>query len=211
MLTLPDHPLLDKTTLIGACSRLPLQVDAGQLRDEIERLPAQLWGSRGGRVGVHNPAQAIFLRGYAPAQGPMPIEDREPLAQLPYARELITQLIPAQPMRCLLAMLPPGAVIAPHIDQADYFNKTIRIHVPIITHDDVWMYCAGQSFRMRTGEIWALNNCTLHAVWNASAELPRTHMICDFLPSAELRRLLADAERDLGAINQRVDQRLQLA
>src|SRR5437016_2818694 len=76
MLDLSTHPVLDKVALIGACARLPLRCDAERLRAEVAALPASLWGTRGGRVGVHNAAQAIFLRGHAPAEGPRPIEDR---------------------------------------------------------------------------------------------------------------------------------------
>lgn len=207
MLALPGHPLLDKTALIGGCARLPLHCDAPRLRAEVEALPASLWGTRGGRVGVHNAAQAIFLRGHAPAEGNLPIEERAPLALLPYVREIIGTLIPAAPLRCLLALLPAGAVVAPHMDQADYFSKTIRLHVPIITHERLWMYCAGRSYRMAPGEIWALNNSALHAVWNAG-DAPRTHLICDFLGSPALFDLLAHAERDLGIVDAAVQERL---
>ncbi len=198
MLTLPDQPLLDKISLIGGCARLPLGFDVERALIEIAALPEGLWGSRGGRVGVHNPAQAIFLRGHAPAEGDLPVEDREALDHLPYLRELIEQAIPAQPMRCLLAMLPAGAVIAPHIDQADYFSKTIRLHFPITTNAQVWMYCAGLNYHMQPGEIWALNNSTGHGVVNADAEQSRLHMICDFLSSPALAELLARADRNLG-------------
>jgi hypothetical protein len=208
MLALPGHPLLDKNALIGGCARLPLKCDAARLRAEVEAMPAALWGTRGGRVGVHNAAQAVFLRGHAPAEGNLPIADREALEHLPYVREIITSLIPAPPLRCLLAMLPAGAMIAPHIDQADYFSKTIRLHLPVITHAQAWMYCAGFSYRMLPGEIWALNNSNTHAVWNASSELPRTHLICDFLPAPELLALLASAERELGVIDETVQSRL---
>ena len=108
MLTLPDHPLLDKAALIGGCARLPLHCDAARLRAEVEAMPAALWGTRGGRVGVHNAAQAVFLRGHAPAEGNLPIADREALEHLPYVRQIITRLIPAPPLRCLLALLPAG-------------------------------------------------------------------------------------------------------
>jgi hypothetical protein len=208
MLALPGHPLLDKTALIGGCARLPLRCDAVRLRAEVEALPAALWGTRGGRVGVHNAAQAVFLRGHAPAEGNLPIADREALEHLPYVREIITSLVQAPPLRCLLAMLPGGAMIAPHIDQADYFSKTIRLHLPVITHPQAWMYCAGFSYRMLPGEIWALNNSNTHAVWNASNELPRTHLICDFLPTPTLLALLANAERDLGVVDETVQSRL---
>jgi hypothetical protein len=198
MLDLPGQPVLDKHALVGACLRLPLQVDGDRLRNEVAALPTSLWGSTGGRVGVHRAAEALFLRGYAPAEGPKPIEDRPPLELLPYAREIIEHLIPAPPLRCLLAKLPPLAVIQPHIDRAPYFSKSMRIHVPVETHDQSYMLCAGQGYVMRLGEVWALNNCAEHAVWNAHPTLARTHMICDFLATPALLALLASGERGLG-------------
>ena len=87
-------------------------------------------------------------------------------------------------------------MIAPHIDQADYFSKTIRLHFPVTSNENVWMFCAGRCYRMRPGEIWALNNSTLHGVVNADAQASRMHMICDFLASPGTRvELLASADR----------------
>lgn len=208
MLTLPDQPLLDKIALIGGCARLDFGFDAERALSEITALPDSSWGSRAGRVGVHNPAQAIFLRGHAPAQGNLPVEDRDELAHVPYLRELIEQVIPAQPLRCLLALLPAGAIIAPHIDQADYFSKTIRLHFAITTNENVWMYCAGLNYHMRPGEIWALNNSTGHGVVNADANRSRLHMICDYLCSAELVDVLARADRNLGQAKSEIEARL---
>src|SRR5262245_43067932 len=205
MLDLPGYPTLDKVGLIGACSRLPVRVDAGRLQTEVAALPEASWAGTGGRVGVHRAAQAIFLRGFAPAEGETPIEDREPLRDLSYIREIITTLIPASVQRCLLARLPAGARITGHIDLAPYFAKTLRIHVPVVTNDQAWMYCAGLSFRMRPGEVWALNNSATHGVWNAHVSEARTHLICDFLPGPELLGLLARSERELGASNAEVD------
>ncbi|MBV6424620.1 MAG: hypothetical protein NAOJABEB_02433 [Steroidobacteraceae bacterium] len=195
MLDLPGQPFIDKSLLIGGCARLPLTVDAGRLAAEVAALPAILWGSRGGRVGVHTPAEAIFLRGHAPAEGDLPIVDRPPLALLPYVREIITAIIPAPAQRCLLARLPGGEIIAPHVDQAPYFAKTIRLHVPVETHERVWMYAAGRRYRMATGEVWALDNSAPHAVRNDDPVRARTHLICDFLPAPALLALLAHGAR----------------
>jgi hypothetical protein len=196
MLDLPGHPVIDKALLIGGCTRLPLAVDAARLAGEVAALPAEYWGSQGGRIGVHASAEAIFLRGHAPAEGDRPIEERPPLALLPYVRSLVTALIPAPAQRCLLARLPGGAMIAPHIDQAPYFAKTIRIHIPVETHERAWMIAAGRRFRMAAGEVWALNNSAPHAVENADLERARTHLICDFLPTPALLELLVRGERN---------------
>ncbi len=205
MLDLPGHPVLDKANLIGGCARLPLAVDADRLQAEVAALPVHFWGTTAGRVGVHRAADAIFLRGHAPAEGDLPIEDRAALAQLPYVRMLIEREVGRQPLRCLVARLPAGASIAPHIDRAPYFAKAVRVHVPVESHDRAWMVCGGESFVMRPGEAWALNNSALHAVWNAHPTRARTHLICDFLPDPVLLAHLRAADRALGRSVPEVD------
>jgi hypothetical protein len=208
MLDIPGQPVLDKLALIGGCSRLPVMIDSARLLAEVAALPASTWAGTGGRVGVHSAAAAVFLRGFAPAEGEKPIEDRPLLVQLPYARSIIECVIQAPPLRCLLARLPAGASIAPHIDRAPYFSKSIRVHVPIESNADVVMVAGEMCYRMIPGEVWALNNSGTHAVWNANSSRSRTHMICDFLPSAALLDLLNRAERDLGVRRDEVDRHL---
>jgi hypothetical protein len=198
MLDIPAAPYLDKALLIGGCIRLPLAIDIERLRSEVSALPASVWGTRGGRVGVHNSAEAVFLRGHAPADGDKPVEDRPILESLPYARCIIEKMIPAPRWRCLLARLPAGAVIAPHVDKPPYFGKTLRVHVPVETNESVYMVSCGLCYSMRAGEVWVLNNSAEHAVWNADPGRSRTHMICDFLPSPELLELLVRGDRGLG-------------
>lgn len=197
MLALPGQSFLDKSALIGGCVRLALRFDAERLAAEISALPPDAWGT-GGRVGVHRAAEALFLRGHAPAEGDLPVEDRPALSSLPLTSEIIHQRIPAPPMRCLLARLPGGARIPLHIDRAPYFAQTIRLHIAVTSHDRVFMYCAGRRYVMRPGELWALNNCAPHAAWNADPTLARIHLICDFLAAGPLLDWLAAGDRDLG-------------
>jgi hypothetical protein len=205
MFDVKGFPVIDKQLLIGTCVRLPVTVDAERLRAEVAALPASAWGSSGGRVGVHRQAEALFLRGYAPAAGDLPVGDRPVLIHLPYARELVHEAIGERPLRCLLARLPAGAWIAPHVDQGAYFAKTVRVHVPVETHDRAYMQCDGETFVMQPGQVWALNNSALHAVWNAHDSLVRTHLICDYVATPRLLELLAGAERGLGGTVPEVD------
>lgn len=201
-------PVLDKASLIGRCARLHQGCDAARLVDEVAALPARYWGDKGGRGGPQVGAQAVFLRGYAPMEGKKPIEDREAFDHLPYVRELITSLIPAEPSRCLLALLPAGELVAPHVDRGRLLARSIRLHMPVVTSDDVWMFCDEFSYNMRPGEIWALNNGALHGVWNADTQLDRIHVICDFAPTPGLLDMLAGAQRDLGQQQPTIRKRL---
>jgi hypothetical protein len=205
MLDLPGLPLLDKIGLIGSCLKMPMQIDAARLRAEVEALPGVLWGTAGGRVGVHRAAEALFLRGYAPAAGDRPIHDRPPLSLLPYVRQIIEQLIPAPAQRCLLARLPAGLTIAPHIDRAAYFAKTLRFHVPVATHEQAWMMARGAIFAMKEGEVWAINNSSPHAVWNAHPSLARTHLIWDVVPTPALLSLLQLGNRQCAVVAYEVE------
>lgn len=198
MLDLEGHPIIDKHAIVGGCVRLPLRTDHERLQAEVAALPAELWGTTDGRVGVHAAADALFLRGYAPIEGDKPIEDRPVLDRLPYIRSLIEEMIPAPPLRAVIARLPAGAKITPHVDLSPYFQKSLRIHIPVETNEQVWMFSRGQPHQMRAGEVWVLNNCAQHAVWNRHSTLPRTHLICDFLPTAELIALIQQGDRNLG-------------
>ena len=90
MLDLPGQPLIDKHRLVGGCLRLPVQVDAQRLLQEVTALSSSWWGTSAGRIGLQNAAEAVFLRGYAPAEGDRPIEDRPALDELPYVRIIMS-------------------------------------------------------------------------------------------------------------------------
>jgi hypothetical protein len=203
----PDLPLPDKGLLIGGCARLPLAMPVADLLTELDALGPAIWGTRGGRVGVHRAAEAVFLRGHAPAEGDLPIADRPVLDALPSARAILA-LLGDSPQHCLLARLPAGAVVPLHIDRGPYFAGTVRLHVPLVTSERVYMAAAGRCYRMATGEAWALNNGALHGVWNSDAARPRTHLIADFLPTPALLARLAGGDRELGADLPDVWQRL---
>jgi hypothetical protein len=194
--------------MISGCVRLRLRINVDRLRDEVASLPASFWGSTANRARVHEPVEAVFLRGYAPAEGPEPLCDRPALAHLPYARVIISQLLGAPPLRCLLARLRPGGKVEPHVDQGTYFDKSLRVHVPVESNGNVWMVCAGQRYVMQPGEVWTLNNRARHAVWNAHPTLPRTHLICDFVPTPHLLGLIAAGEPFLGQPAPDVEARL---
>ncbi len=208
MLELPEQPMLDKTLLVGGCLRLPLRFNAERLADEVASLPQRFWGTTAGRVGVHRGVEGVFLRGYAPAQGNLPIEDRPALSFLPYVNSVLRNAIPAPPLRCLLARLAGGAIVPMHIDRAPYFSQTLRLHIAITSHERALMHCAGKCYVMLPGELWTINNSAPHGVWNADPTRERTHLICDFLPTPALIALLAQGDRELGKLRPEVAARI---
>ena len=189
----------DKDKLIGFCSRLPIRIDDELFTKEINKIPAKKWKGTGGRVGVHSQVEAIFLRGFAPAEGDKPIENRSILKTLPFTHYLIHRLIPAKPQRCLLARLKPDAQVGAHTDNGEYFKKYIRVHFPVTTNPTAMMLCGDRAYHMKPGEIWTLNNSgAMHSVVNPDKNQSRMHMICDFESTDDLIALLKFSNKNLG-------------
>lgn len=84
-------------------------------------------------------------------------------------------------IRVLFARLRAGGKISPHIDKVHTLLNCNRIHLPIITNDDVWFSVGGQSINLPAGELVEINNATVHSVENNSDE-DRVHLIMDWVP-----------------------------
>lgn len=91
-----------------------------------------------------------------------------------------------QVLRALLVRLIGGEVIDPHVDEGMSLLHCHRVHVPVITHPEVSFCVGGDKRHLAAGEIWEINNATVHYVENFSAH-DRVHLIVDWAPAATLR------------------------
>ena len=197
---LDDYGPVDKHTLVGGCSRLDMQVDADRLAAEFETIPDDGLGQPGrarqsapkGQCDL--PAWLCAGRGLQARRGSF-----DPGVPAVY-EELINETIGTKPLRCLLARLGPGDWIRQHVDYGPYFDKTVRIHVPVMTNDHVDMYVHEHCYHMQVGEVWAINNLARHAVCNGDDSIYRTHIICDFLPEPDILERVARADKNLGTL-----------
>ena len=82
-------------------------------------------------------------------------------------------------MRAMIANLLGGAKIAPHIDTDPSFAVAHRVHVPLITNDEVDFHVGGELFHLHEGQAYEINNLALHSVHNRSQQ-DRLHMIFDY-------------------------------
>ena len=73
-----------------------------------------------------------------------------------------------------------------HTDGLFSLLKCHRIHIPIITNDEVVFTIGGEEKVLGEGEMWEINNATLHAVDNRIDE-NRTHLIVDWVPESTVR------------------------
>ncbi|MFB9076943.1 adenylyl-sulfate kinase [Flavobacterium procerum] len=78
-----------------------------------------------------------------------------------------------------LLRLGPGSEIKEHVDNdTSYEDGFFRIHIPILTNDEVFFYIDHKRVQMQMGECWYGNFQLTHSVENNSTE-PRIHLTLD--------------------------------
>ncbi|MGN6497595.1 MAG: aspartyl/asparaginyl beta-hydroxylase domain-containing protein [Tsuneonella sp.] len=185
-------------------------VDCAELRDALELAPAGFWdvdtASRT-RVAGSRPGRAVFFYNDKPAgvvrnsiaevqTGQVSVlvyPDRPLFRQI--TRLIDTAVRPhfpeCNPVRVQLAELPPGSVIAPHTDR-NLLTMMHRLHVPLVTDDNVRFTIDRQIHVLKIGRLYELNNAVVHAVENSGA-VNRIHLLIDMLPYAVARARYFDA------------------
>jgi hypothetical protein len=83
-------------------------------------------------------------------------------------------------LRILFTRLKSNSIISPHVDSGKSLELSNRIHIPIITNENVVFIVNGEQKNMVEGEIWEIDNQKLHSVLNNS-NYDRIHLIIDYL------------------------------
>jgi len=84
-------------------------------------------------------------------------------------------------VRALLVNLKAGGRIPPHDDTGYSLMACARVHVPVITHEQVVFTVGGERKVMKEGELWEVNNARIHSVANEGTS-DRVHLILDWVP-----------------------------
>jgi uncharacterized protein (TIGR03032 family) len=174
--------------------KLPLQLDAIRLAEEVAAVPESAWRPHPqGHAG--NSALPLLAAGGDPAndatKGPMrptPHLDRCPyLSQVLAAFETVLG-------RTRLMRLDGNAEATPHADTNYYWMQRVRLHVPIVTRPAVRFLCGRREVHMAAGEAWIFDTWQVHNVLNPEPTR-RIHLVCDSVGSAAFWELVARGER----------------
>ncbi len=87
-------------------------------------------------------------------------------------------------IRANLVQLKSGGEIPPHTDGNFSLTHSHRIHLPIITNDDVRFTVGSETINLKEGELYEINNRRAHSVKNAGSE-DRVHLIMDYVLPGE--------------------------
>ena len=81
--------------------------------------------------------------------------------------------------RVMLARMAPGGIIRPHVDANVAASWPHKIHVPILTNDQVAFLVGDTEYHFPEGEAVEVNNMGMHAVRNDGAS-DRIHLIFEY-------------------------------
>jgi len=87
-------------------------------------------------------------------------------------------------VRATLVRLKAGCSIAEHQDLNFSLTHSHRVHLPIVTNDEVEFMVGSETINMREGELFEINNRRLHSVHNNGAD-DRVHLILDYVLPGE--------------------------
>ncbi len=163
--------------------------DVESLKNRIEQIPAAKWleSERERLFDVHRDTQALLLVHFEDFKYEKP-DYRELYFKL---RNELMPLIDYVSsyyknngfiVRLLLAKLVAGGKIPQHTDAGYSLLNCHRVHLPIITNDRVDFVVGGETKNMQVGELWEINNGSVHAVQNRGDE-DRIHLIIDWMPN----------------------------
>lgn len=89
---------------------------------------------------------------------------------------------PGGVLRSMLTRLKPGGHISPHRDQDLTFERSHRLHIPIVTDTDVELRIKDEGYILQEGWLIEFDNLREHSVTSRSP-LARVHLIVDVLES----------------------------
>lgn len=165
-------------------------VDIGALREAVLAMPESIWHaeneSKPNRFGALDATQHVIFRFVSNFLDWRESYDRPLWDQW---KGLLEPVLAAATSpygyargsfpRVMLARMAPGGVIHPHRDQNPAAKWPHKIHVPLLTNDDVTFFVDGEGYHFAEGEAVEVNNMGLHAVQNRGST-DRIHLIFEY-------------------------------
>jgi len=163
---------------------LPFQFDTEKLAEDLAVCEAQQWASHFNKNDYAGDWTGIALRSVT--GNPVDInavtgsafQDTSLLAQCPYFQEIL-DLLKFEKETVRLLALAPGSVIKEHRDRGlGYEHGCFRLHIPIITDDQVSFIVDKTRLPMDAGQCWYANFDLPHSVLH-EGNTRRIHLVID--------------------------------
>lgn len=179
--------------------RLPIDLDAPAMAEEVAGFPDDAWVPHFNRDIYEGDWRGIALRAAAgsstqlyPDPTAQSFTDTDLLGRCPVLADVLARFR-CPVMSARLLSLGPGGVIKEHSDyRLGWEDGEIRVHVPIVSSEEVEFLVGGRRVEMAVGDAWYLNLNLPHRVTNPSAA-DRVHLVVDCGVDDWLNELMASA------------------
>jgi len=157
--------------------KLPLEFDVARLVQEVSQFDENIWQPHPGK---HLGNSALPLISYGGQDNDLfsgKMEETPHLQKCEYIRQISSNFGEVFG-RSRLMRLAGGTEVPIHVDGIYHWYRNVRIHIPIITNDQVIFHCGGEDVNMKAGECWLFDSWRNHKVVNHSEET-RIHLVLD--------------------------------
>jgi aspartyl/asparaginyl beta-hydroxylase (cupin superfamily) len=160
--------------------RLQPRFDAERILADCRAMLAAAKGKPAGFAGEgHSGWEALTIYSHGSQHAQL-------LSRAPYIEHLLDELgLSTRLVR--LMVLEPGGVIREHSD-AFLSARIVRLHIPVVTHEDVEFYLDGKLCQWAAGELWYGDFSLPHHGVNRSPQT-RLHLVIDANMDARLAEL----------------------
>lgn len=166
--------------------KLPFGFDRLQLQADLHKVLQAEWKAHYNTrdyVGSWTSLALLAAGGDAgminaqPVNG-LPVAETPLMAGCDYFRQVIESFAFPK-LNARLLCLAPGAYIKPHRDNClGYEDGEFRLHIPLVTNDQVEFLLAGERIVMAEGSCWYINANEEHSVANRGSA-DRIHLVID--------------------------------
>jgi len=168
-------------------------IDVSALVNEVKQIVPEIWAAsnRNKRFEIHSATQSlhfIFDHNFAHYNPTYLSSYYHFIHLLQPIEKLIAEHFNHNGYigRLIMAKLSAKGEIPAHIDTGYSLLHCLRIHIPLITADNVIFNIGGEEKNLKVGEMWEINNATVHRV-NNNSNADRVHMIIDWIPNSTVR------------------------
>jgi Aspartyl/Asparaginyl beta-hydroxylase len=166
--------------------KLPFTFDAGRMQEEVNKINAINWQLHYQKLHYEGNWSALPLRSVggkaddiiiSPLENPV-YADTVFIQDANYLKEVLGHF-KCTLLSVRLMKLESGALIKEHRDEGlNFEKKTVRFHIPIITHEKVEFILDKEPMALKEGECWYMNFNLPHSLHNRSM-IDRIHLVID--------------------------------
>ncbi len=191
------------------CRGLGLYYDVAKLQEELQLvdgyyMPRQAMRDNWTAIPLRNATgtksrDGIELHHTLQKGTMLPCKNSEFLDKLPYIASILDDIanqFETEIGLVRLSKVPSQKTIAPHADGPvfDLHNGNIyRLHIPIITGENVTFEISGKSYHLEEGNLYYTNVAKTHAVYNEGS-FDRIHLIIDVHASPTIKSVILSSQ-----------------